>query len=136
MDKGASAPQTGPSQVEPVPVSPLRASVPSAEAVASGLSEMQCNALLAMPFRSRRCGFAPGTLVSLCNTQNLFLTKDPCPQLAISQQYGAGLRNYFRTPFGDLVAQAIEARRAETQSGSVHESAVRQDAPEPPQVQP
>lgn len=31
MDKGASASQTGPSQVEPVPVSPLRASVPSAE---------------------------------------------------------------------------------------------------------
>lgn len=30
MDKGASASQTGPSQVEPVPVSPLRASVPSA----------------------------------------------------------------------------------------------------------
>lgn len=32
------------------------------------------------------------------------------------------------------VAQAIEARRAETQSGSVHESAVRQDAPETPPV--
>lgn len=30
MDKGAPASQTGPSQVEPVPVSPLRASVPSA----------------------------------------------------------------------------------------------------------
>lgn len=30
VDKGASASQTGPSQVEPVPVSPLRASVPSA----------------------------------------------------------------------------------------------------------
>lgn len=28
-------------------------------------------------------------------------------------------------------AQAIEARRAETHSGSVHESAVRQDAPNP-----
>lgn len=32
----------------------------------------------------------------------------------------------------DADAQAIEARRAETQSGSVHESAVRQDAPETP----
>lgn len=32
--QGASAPQTGPSQVEPVPVSPLRASVPSAEITA------------------------------------------------------------------------------------------------------
>lgn len=29
-----------------------------------------------------------------------------------------------------MQAQAIEARRAETQGGSVHESAVRQDAPE------
>lgn len=34
--------------------------------------------------------------------------------------------------YGDCyadVAQAIEARRAETGTGSVHESAVRQDAP-------
>jgi len=33
-------------------------------------------------------------------------------------------------PLTDRPAQAIEARRAETQGGSVHESAVRQDAPE------
>lgn len=35
-----------------------------------------------------------------------------------------------------MQAQAIEARRAETQGGSVHESAVRQDAPHPNQDTP
>lgn len=39
--------------------------------------------------------------------------------------------------FHERLAQAIEARRAETQSGSVHESAVGEtDAPETTQVQP
>lgn len=36
----------------------------------------------------------------------------------------------YRTAAAALIAQAIEARRAETQGGSVHESAIRQDAPE------
>lgn len=81
------------------------------------------------PFSSRRSG--PRVLVSWATT----LPHDLNEANAWLRQF----KRHLSSPvwaFEYLPAQAIEARRAETQSGSVHESAVRQDAPETPQVQP
>lgn len=115
MDKGASPTATGPSQVEPVPVSPLRASVPSADELPSDCPwevDAEDAAKLGQLFREIQ-----------------------------SQQYGCGGDfecSYphdgncwcFNTALSRHIAQAIEARRAETGTGSVHESAVgNADAP-------
>lgn len=114
MDKGASDKSDragGPADLSRCASQP-EALIPSASDIERWLSEPQRNALLAMPFRSKGCGFQPGVLVSLrCNFQ-----------LADYYKFAKNWKAYFRTPLGDAVAQAIEARRAATGTGAVHES--------------
>lgn len=194
MDKGASASQTGPSQVEPVPVSPLRASVPSA-----GVNEMLAEVYRATekfptwptdplhalavlgeeygelnkavlqavyePHKSSPVDVREEAIQCAAMAVRFLMSLqvyryDECEQ-HLQAEYcdhcGADrdARSAYCAPPFDVkphewtgkhpadrrrAAQAIEARRAETQGGSVHESAVRQDAPnstpETPQVQP
>lgn len=162
MDKGASASQTGPSQVEPVPVSPLRASVPSALTLDEVFANLDVHAeaeeglatdwiLLAVDRHGEAFvldadeGFWHVDLLTelwACDNQidypsgleaGLYLMTN----IVIAPDFDGDPT--FKGSFQPLAtkAQAMEARRAETQSGSVHESAVgNADAPEPSQVQP
>lgn len=126
--------------VEPVPVSPaVAASIPSAFAPFTVLGETVSVRAIA------------AAADALANEPTLFravvLGRYLLPDCGRGQRQEAtnrlmqrwrrmGLAAYSsrgwtlaKDAWGTLQAQAIEARRAETQGGSVHESAVRQDAP-------
>lgn len=115
LNTGAPASPSGRREPDPQAVPALRASVPSADELPSDCPwevDAEDAAKLGQLFREIQ-----------------------------SQQYGCGGDfecSYphdgncwcFNTALSRHIAQAIEARRAETGTGSVHESAVRQDAPE------
>lgn len=102
------------SAVEPVPVSPVPASIPSATRT---LTENLARYLAPDAFNGQR------------RSKRNSAAAHEARKLAMKQARAA--IRFFGKP-GNIprLAQAIETRRAETGIGSVHESAVRQDAPE------
>jgi len=193
VDKGASASQTGPSQVEPVPVSPLRASVPSAfplvvSAVPNGLTwaykvslrggheehiwslvgergGIHVNAWLAPPIKGYYAehrwlggieGHSPIPREYESETpshEHCWLIDGPCWHDGSSLQFSEQLAPWFPAAGEQMTerqhvdvlremvsryhswlpeAQAIEARRAETGTGSVYESAVAKPCAQSP----
>lgn len=132
-DGGASPLATGPSRVEPVPVSPLRASVPSAMAWyprdvdpedAIFLDHGVAYILPAgegFPVHVKRVGkFAVGFHYRWSS----WSFGVEILRAGLLVQFGP---TYFWLAHIQRQAQAIEARRAETGTGSVHESAVVED---------
>jgi hypothetical protein len=140
-DKGASLRDRA-TAVEPVPVSPLRDGIPSA-----WLSKVGDGVYAVF---SAEQGRDIGSVERYYPTLERGHNAAGCPArrwTARRAEWKAyfGPRYlqtpaHFRTRRAALewvIAQAIEARRAETaQTGSVHESAVRQDAPQTPEGTP
>lgn len=137
--------------IEPVPVSPVPASIPSAAGwLGIALNWSGDRALLeamtkARPYvRSGRYAMrmddvGPIRFAPRLARQNITLdgrfhydTRDEA--LAVAREYRDRCRTLLSAMSlnAEMDAQAIEARRAETQGGSVYESAVRQDAPDAP----
>lgn len=161
-NKGASASQTGPSQAEPK-VSALRASVPSAEVQSGSIYIGEAKQAMRNGSRSfilkweaverpmRVCeggGWYSGHPTKKAWVFRSWMEHKSAPGWnwpEVADSYKENdLAVLVERAFDDALvkhgfttAQAIEARRAETQSGSVHESAVGEtDAPESSQVQP
>jgi len=111
------------SVIEPVPVSPVPASIPSADRLL--MHDMHC--LSHEMFRLGR-QMITTSWDSLTVPRHVRLRAVKAMRRD-ALEIRAAAEQILRA--ADLLAQAIEARRAATGTGAVHESAVRQDAPNP-----